>query len=100
MIAMQYNFTLPADYDMSVIDRRIADKGPLLDGFPGFKFKSRRMTGLLRTADSRSRRQATQNWDRPCATLAGGAFAPGCREPSWRGLIDSWCKRRRVRRSR
>jgi hypothetical protein len=23
-----------------------------------------------------------------------------CREPFWRGLIDSWCKRRRVRRSR
>jgi len=40
MIAMQYSFTLPADYDMSVIDRRIADKGPLLDGFPGLKFKA------------------------------------------------------------
>src|SRR5271165_2720611 len=40
MIAMQYSFTLPADYDMSVIDRRIADKGPLLDGFPGLQFKA------------------------------------------------------------
>ena len=40
MIAMQYSFTLPADYDMSVIDRRIADTGPLLDGFPGLKFKA------------------------------------------------------------
>ncbi len=27
MIAMQYSFTLPADYDMSIVDRRIRDKG-------------------------------------------------------------------------
>ncbi|OWV81498.1 D-amino acid aminotransferase [Rhizobium sp. R634] len=40
MIAMQYSFTLPADYDMSVIDRRIRDKGPLLDGFPNLGFKA------------------------------------------------------------
>lgn len=40
MIAMQYSFTLPADYDMAVIDRRIAEKGPLLDGFPGLAFKA------------------------------------------------------------
>jgi hypothetical protein len=25
---------------MSVLDRRIADKGPLLDGFPALKFKT------------------------------------------------------------
>ncbi|MFS8144827.1 DUF4865 family protein [Rhizobium sp. BR 249] len=40
MIAMQYGFTLPADYDMSIIDRRIRDKGPLLDGFPNLGFKA------------------------------------------------------------
>lgn len=40
MIAMQYGFTLPADYDMSIIDRRVRDKGPLLDGFPRLRFKS------------------------------------------------------------
>jgi hypothetical protein len=40
MIAMQYSFTLPADYDMSIIDRRIRDKGPLLDGFPDLAFKA------------------------------------------------------------
>lgn len=40
MIAMQYNFSLPADYDMSTIDRRIRDKGPLLDNLPGLKFKA------------------------------------------------------------
>lgn len=40
MIGMQYNFTLPADYDMSIIERRIRDKGPMLDGFPGLIFKA------------------------------------------------------------
>ncbi|WP_037094910.1 DUF4865 family protein [Rhizobium leguminosarum] len=40
MIAMQYSFTMPADYDMSIIDRRIRDKGPLLDGFPNLGFKA------------------------------------------------------------
>jgi hypothetical protein len=40
MIAMQYSFTLPADYDMSIIDRRIRDKGPLLDNFPDLRFKA------------------------------------------------------------
>ncbi len=40
MIAMQYSFSLPADYDMSIIDRRIAEKGHLLDNFPNLKFKA------------------------------------------------------------
>jgi hypothetical protein len=40
MIAMQYGFTLPADYDMSIIDRRVRDKGPLLNGFPRLAFKA------------------------------------------------------------
>lgn len=40
MIAMQYGFTLPADYDMSIIEHRIRDKGPLLDGFPNLGFKA------------------------------------------------------------
>ncbi|MCB2130052.1 MAG: DUF4865 family protein [Rhodobacteraceae bacterium] len=40
MIAMQYSYTLPADYDMTVIDRRIREKGPLLDRFPRLRFKA------------------------------------------------------------
>lgn len=40
MIAMQYSFALPADYDMTIIDRRIAEKGHLLDNFPNLKFKA------------------------------------------------------------
>lgn len=40
MIAMQYSFVLPADYDMGVIRERIAVKGPLLDELPGLVFKA------------------------------------------------------------
>jgi hypothetical protein len=40
MIAMQYSFVLPADYDMEIIERRIRTKGPLLDGFPHLRFKA------------------------------------------------------------
>lgn len=40
MIAMNYRFVLPADYDMAVIRQRIASKGHLLDGFPELEFKA------------------------------------------------------------
>ena len=40
MIAMQYSFVLPADYDMAIIERRIREKGSLLDGFPRLRFKA------------------------------------------------------------
>lgn len=40
MEAMHYAITLPADYDMGVIRARVADKGPLLDDFPGLGLKA------------------------------------------------------------
>ena len=40
MYAMQYEITLPEDYDMSIIRRRVATKGPLLDAFPGLGLKA------------------------------------------------------------
>jgi len=40
MIAMQYRFTLPADYDMSIIKRRIRENGAQLDNYPGLVFKT------------------------------------------------------------
>ncbi|MBS1204166.1 MAG: hypothetical protein H6R25_1065 [Proteobacteria bacterium] len=40
MIVMQYRFTLPADYDMAVIDTRIQENGAKLDGYPGLLFKA------------------------------------------------------------
>ncbi|WP_419993198.1 DUF4865 family protein [Streptomyces boninensis] len=40
MHAMQYEITLPADYDMGIIRERVAAKGHLLDGFRGLGFKA------------------------------------------------------------
>jgi hypothetical protein len=40
MISMQYGFALPADYDMSIIERRIREKGPGFDGLAGLEFKA------------------------------------------------------------
>ena len=40
MLAMQYSFTLPADYDMDIIRRRIAAKGSVIDGLPGLGYKA------------------------------------------------------------
>jgi hypothetical protein len=40
MHAMQYEITLPADYDMDIIRSRATGKGPLLDGFRGLGLKA------------------------------------------------------------
>ncbi|MEV0097233.1 DUF4865 family protein [Streptomyces sp. NPDC050738] len=40
MHAMQYEITLPADYDMEIIRKRVATKGHLLDDFPGLGVKA------------------------------------------------------------
>ncbi|MGW3729969.1 DUF4865 family protein [Streptomyces sp. NPDC000851] len=40
MHAMQYELTLPADYDMKIIRRRVARKGHLLDEWQGLGFKT------------------------------------------------------------
>ncbi|MEW7867180.1 DUF4865 family protein [Aeromonas diversa] len=40
MIAMHYRFTLPKDYDMALIEQRIALNGAKLDGFPGLLLKA------------------------------------------------------------
>jgi hypothetical protein len=40
MIAMQYAIGLPADYDMGIIRRRVAERGAAFDGLPGLHFKA------------------------------------------------------------
>lgn len=40
MHAMQYEITLPADYDMEIIRERVATRGHLLDAFPGLGLKA------------------------------------------------------------
>ncbi|WP_405808993.1 DUF4865 family protein [Streptomyces sp. NBC_01520] len=40
MHVMQYEITLPADYDMKIIRERVATRGHLLDDFPGLGLKA------------------------------------------------------------
>lgn len=40
MLTMQYRITLPADYDMGIIRRRIAERAHLTDGLPLLAFKA------------------------------------------------------------
>jgi Domain of unknown function (DUF4865) len=40
MYAMQYELTLPADYDMGIIRHRVATRGAALDAFPGLGIKA------------------------------------------------------------
>jgi hypothetical protein len=40
VLTMQYRITLPADYDMAIIRRRIAERGHLTDQFPRLAFKA------------------------------------------------------------
>jgi hypothetical protein len=40
MYSMQYELTLPADYDMEIIRKRVRDGGGRTDGFPGLGVKA------------------------------------------------------------
>ncbi len=40
MLAMQYEISLPADYDMAIIRDRIATRGHALDDYPGLGLKA------------------------------------------------------------
>lgn len=39
MYLMQYELTLPADYDMAIIRERVATRGPAMNDFPGLGVK-------------------------------------------------------------
>jgi hypothetical protein len=40
MLALHYQITLPADYDMQIIRTRVATRGHALDDYPGLAFKA------------------------------------------------------------
>jgi hypothetical protein len=65
MIAMQYSFALPADYDMAIIDRRIRDRGPLLDGSPRLRFKAYLSARKRELASSENLYAPFYLWDEP-----------------------------------
>lgn len=94
MIAMQYGFTLPADYDMAIIDRRVREKGPLLDGFPRLRFKAylsarKRDAGF---ASAENLYAPFYLWDEPegiDAFLSGPGFAALTRDFGWPS-VETW----------
>lgn len=59
MHAMQYEITLPADYDMDVIRHRVATRGHLLDDFPGLGIKAYLMRERGEDSPSTSTRRST-----------------------------------------
>jgi hypothetical protein len=94
MIAMQYSIVLPADYDMAVIDRRIRDKGPLLDGFPNLRFKAylvaRKDSGGFISAENLY--APFYLWDHPEGLntfLGGPGFSAVARDFGW-PRVKTW----------
>lgn len=93
MIAMQYSIALPADYDMSIIDRRIADKGHLTDAWPGLLFKAylsaRKSSPDALGANLYAPFYLWQTAEAMNAFLSGPAFA-GLSRAFGRPVVNSW----------
>ena len=85
MYAMQYEITLPADYDMGIIRHRVATRGSSFDGFPGLGLKA----FLIR---ERGVSGSTVNQYAPfylwAATQGMGSFLWG--GGGFKGIIDSF----------
>lgn len=76
MHAMQYEITLPADYDMGVIRRRVATRGHLLDGAPGLGLKAYVIRERGRDGSPVNQYAPFYLWDDPAA-LTGFLRGPG-----------------------
>ncbi len=84
MIAMQYRFTLPADYDMGIVDRRITERAPLLNGFPSMRLKAY-LTSRV-PGDAENRYAPLYVWDDAASMngfLCGPPFAGVSRAFGW-----------------
>ena len=81
MIAMQYVFTPPADYDMGRIVDRVATRGGAFDDFPGLLFKAFLMSEAGRDGALANRYAPFYVWRSPDAMrhfLAHPGFAGVC----------------------
>ncbi|WP_030776428.1 DUF4865 family protein [Streptomyces sp. NRRL S-920] len=84
MHAMQYEITLPADYDMGVIRHRVETKGHLLDAFAGLGFKAYLMRERGRDGSPVNQYAPFYLWN----TAAGmNSFLWG---PGFQGLADDF----------
>ena len=94
MIAMQYDFQLPADYDMERIAKRVRDNGHRFDDTPGLTMKA---FLSARRGDPRWRADANRYapfylWSDPGAMtdfLCGDRFAGVTSAFGW-PRVDSW----------
>lgn len=94
MITMQYRIGLPADYNMDIIRRRIAERGHLTDDFPNLAFKAYLYTDR-NAADATDRENLYapfylwHNNDGMNAFLGGPGFA-GVVESFGRPIVRTW----------
>ncbi|AZM51842.1 DUF4865 domain-containing protein [Streptomyces sp. WAC 01529] len=84
MHAMQYEITLPADYDMGVIRHRVESKGHLLDAFPGLGFKAYLMRERGRDGSPVNQYAPFYLWNTP-AGMHSFLWGPG-----FQGLVDDF----------
>lgn len=91
MIAKQYTMTLPADYDMEIIRRRVGDRGEAFDEFPGLGLKAFLITELAAGATA-NRYSAFYLWVDVAGInefLYGGPFA-NVSGAFGRPIIEHW----------
>jgi uncharacterized protein DUF4865 len=92
MIAMQYSIDLPADYDMEIIRRRVAERGSFTDEFPGLGLKAYLMTEAGEAGATANRYAPFYLWLDPRgmrAFLWGEGFAGLCGSFG-RPHVDTW----------
>ncbi len=91
MQAMQYDITLPADYDMEIIRRRVRDRGSLTDDFPHLAFKAYCISDAARTGQPNAY-APFYLWTAPAGMaefLFGDPFA-GLSASFGRPRVDHW----------
>lgn len=94
MITMQYRIVLPADYDMDIIRRRIAERGHLTDRFPHLAFKAYLLADHSAIAGGAGENLYApfylwHNTEGMNAFLGGAGFA-GVVESFGRPIVQTW----------
>lgn len=92
MIVMQYRFTLPANYSMEIIERRIAENGAKLNGFPGLIFKAYLVAKYHEGYSDENRYAPLYVWENAqamTAFLQSQAFRKLTQDFGW-PQIDTW----------
>jgi Domain of unknown function (DUF4865) len=92
MYAMQYEVTLPADYDLGIIRRRVATRSSATDDFDGLGLKAYLVQDLANGA-SVNQYAPFYLWNEPAAMgrfLWGGGFFTGICQSFGRPIVRHW----------